>query len=128
MPTQYIFADRFAEKQKFISMAIEHDLYVKGWMLLVFMEDILKSNVNNYNVSLAVVDDKPVGVSLCLDHIDYGHILFYTDEKYRRQGIATNLYFLMRSGIDKPKGWYYSEPGTKGSGKFFNYIDMVVME
>ena len=96
----YILAENDHQKWGLASLAIKYKLFIYGWSLMSYLEDIrISDNHLDYEISMCFYDEKPVAV--CVLERDSGMIMFFTRKLYRQNGIAKTLYEITREKYNK---------------------------
>ena len=82
----------------FIKLARSHRLFVNGWCLSSWYSDWLRWPKSSwYPVCVTMVFDEDTPIGICLFHtycepLDNFNVAFYVKPKYRRQGIAKDMF------------------------------------
>lgn len=119
-----VTAKNDAERKNFASIALRHRLYISqdGWQLAYFLR-LVKNLDHSCDISLAYINDVPVGVSLLLHDMMPGphnkklsnQISVFVRKSYRKMGIGTRLLntlkdkksnIFAREGIEVSKNFY----------------------
>jgi len=107
-PIIYKKPDTTEENDLFRKIAIDENLYVKGWSLVNFLNHL---DINSDLVVLAYEDKNPVGVCVVMG---YGLTMFFVKDDYRGNGIASNFTKI----IPKDENSFCLK-GINGSEEFF---------
>ena len=126
MNLKIVTAQNPYEVTSLVQTSISKRLFVSGWSLRKYYRAALE-NPSKYTISIAYVDDIPVGVTLV--RLGFGlngenHVVCFVRAKYRRQGIATKLTQSIKASCP---GDMYAEYGVEQSRNFFSAIGVEVI-
>ncbi len=134
-PTQITY--RVIEKEdisKVLRLAIDSELYVRGWVLYsvyhkaLFLPDIYE----HVGIVVAYDQDEPIGIVMGYKAIGEGpayqarDVAFFVREEYRRKGIATEMLRLYTQRHGKYK--LMASTGIDGSHDFFTKNQLTYLD
>jgi GNAT superfamily N-acetyltransferase len=138
LPPTFKVTTQPEEIRRLADKAFSNRLFVSGWLMRSYLFD----SENVTCMVLAEVKGIPIGVGICVQYQDItkratlmGKLkylidklrrkkdfvgMFFVRDKYRRQGIGTQIYKKLKQNI--PRGQSFETwPGTRGSDKFVDY-------
>lgn len=119
----YTLAENDWQKWGLAGLAIRYKLFIDGWSLRSYLEEIrISDNHLDYEISMCFYDEKPIAV--CVLERDSGMIMFFTRKLYRQNGVAKRLCEITR---ERYNGDIFGSQYCREEGiGFFNKIGLEI--
>ena len=126
-----VISDNDESIARYSAIALYYNLFIPGWKF----EDWLTLAVENKLkcvIGLAYYQDDPIAISICLKENEdnffiYGHIGFFTEEKYRRMGVGSLLSKKMLENNLKDRILIHAAT-TELAGNFFETVGIDLID